>query len=70
MLKKSLIVASLLLAGTSAVASDYIDFGYSTGTSKLSNSNGTLDITGYSVGFTRNTKDYILKGNIKKYKSE
>jgi hypothetical protein len=70
MIKKSLIVASLLLAGTSAVASDYIEFGYSTGTTTLSNSNGSIDSTGYSIGFTRNTNDYIIGGSIAKSKMD
>jgi len=57
-MKKSLILASLLLAGTSVIASDYIELDY--GAIKLSNSNGTIDYVGHGISWERNTEQYIL----------
>jgi len=69
-MKKSLILASLLLAGTNMVASDSIDFDYGMGTTKLDNSNGTIDSTGYSISLNRNTEKYILSSSFSKGNSE
>jgi hypothetical protein len=59
-MKKSLILASLLLAGTSVIASDYIELDYGNGAIKLSNSNGTIDYVGHGISWERNTEQYIL----------
>jgi hypothetical protein len=59
-MKKSLILASLLLVGTSSIASDYIDLEYEVGATEYDNSNGIIDIDGYSASLKRNTENYIL----------
>jgi hypothetical protein len=59
-MKKSLILASLLLVGTSSIASDYIDLKYGVGAVEYDNSNGIIDIDAYSASLKRNTENYIL----------
>jgi hypothetical protein len=65
-MKRSFILASLLLAGTSAIASDYIAFDYGIGTIKLSNSNGNIDTDGYHISWNRNTEQYIFSAGYAK----
>jgi hypothetical protein len=64
-MKKSLVLASLLLVGTSSIASNYIEIGYGVRKTEsygivADDPNYTGDTDGYWVSWNRNTKNYIL----------
>lgn len=70
-MKKSLIVAGLLLAGANSLsASDYIGISYTTGSQTLDNSRGEIDIKGYRLSVHRNTDTYMLNGVVCKANAE
>ena len=65
-MKKTLVLASLLLVGTSSIASNYIKLGYGVGAIEYDNSNGIIDIDAYGASLHRNTENYILYVGISK----
>ena len=60
MIKKSLVVASLLLAGTCAVAGDYINIGVGTSTTSYTDGSDNIDGKWSSLFYNKIHKDYLL----------
>jgi hypothetical protein len=64
-MKKSLVLASLLLIGTSSIAGNYMKLEYEVGANEcdkttLGNPKSACDYDGYRISWNRNAKKYIL----------
>ncbi len=60
MIKKSLILAGLMISSSNLVASDFINIGYSTGSTSYTNGSSDIDDKGTSFSFKRIHTDYLL----------
>jgi hypothetical protein len=74
-MRKSLILASLLLIGTNSIASNYMKLEYKTSTAKFNeietnNPNFTIDSDGYAISWNRDAEKYSLAAGYFNSKTE